>query len=109
MPASISDDASKRKLPFVVLYTIGEYNFDEIGHVSVDEDGENGEVTALAAGNMGKDHDEFVVFAAAVQVEVMQDKRIRNKKKLISGRVEGNDLKFRLTDVTNIGAVVLVS
>ncbi|CAG8578593.1 10806_t:CDS:10 [Paraglomus occultum] len=110
MTASISNGASKRNLPFVVVYAIGDYNFDEIGNVSVGEDGEdgeNGEVTALAAGKMGKDRDEFVVFAAAVQVEVMQDKRIRNKKKLISGRVQGNDLQFRLTDVTNIGAVVL--
>ncbi|CAG8656780.1 10751_t:CDS:1, partial [Paraglomus brasilianum] len=36
---------------------------------------------------MWKDRDEFVVFAAVIQIEAMQDK----KKKLISGRVHENN------------------
>ncbi|CAG8585578.1 4122_t:CDS:2 [Paraglomus brasilianum] len=44
MPAPISDDASKRKLPFVVLYIrYRRRQFDKIDNVSVGEDGENGE------------------------------------------------------------------
>ena len=52
MPAPISDDASKRKLPFVVLYIrYRRRQFDKIDNVSVGEDGENGEI---AAGKMGR-------------------------------------------------------
>src|SRR6185503_178550 len=109
MAVSISNATSKRQLPFVILYTIGDYTYDEIGRTSVGKEGVNGEVIALAAGKMGDDRDEFVVFAAATQIELKHDKRMRYKKKLISGRVQKNDIQAKLTDVTKIGAFVLVS